>query len=160
MEKQETIFRQKSIDRINSPEQLDNYLKVTSPSIWLILVGIIVILLGAIVWSTFGELKTYVDTACIVENGNAHCYIQEEKDTLIKVGMTVEIPKEDYNFEIATMDNEGVVIPNTYNYLQHLLGVTENDYVFGVHGICKLNDGFYSGRIVAESISPLEFIFN
>ena len=27
MEKQETIFRQKSVDRVSSPEQLDNYLK-------------------------------------------------------------------------------------------------------------------------------------
>ena len=69
MEKQESIFRQKSVERVSSPEQLDDYLKVTSPSVWLVLVGIIILLVGTIAWGAFGKLKTYAVTGCYVEDG-------------------------------------------------------------------------------------------
>ena len=36
-----TLFRKKSLDRITSPEQLDEYLHVTSPSVWILLAAAI-----------------------------------------------------------------------------------------------------------------------
>ena len=47
MEKQ--IFRQKNIDRISSPEELNDYLKVSDPGIWIILCAVIILLAGLIV---------------------------------------------------------------------------------------------------------------
>ena len=35
------IFRKKAVDRVNSPEQLNDYIRVTSPSIWMVLAGVI-----------------------------------------------------------------------------------------------------------------------
>ena len=40
------IFRKKSLDRISSPEALDDYLRVTTPAIWLILTAVIMLLAG------------------------------------------------------------------------------------------------------------------
>ena len=40
------IFREKSLDRISSPEQLDDYIKVASPGVWMLLVACIVFLAG------------------------------------------------------------------------------------------------------------------
>ena len=51
-----TIFRQKSIDRISSPEQLHDYIKVSSPSAWFVLTAIIVLLVGVLVWGIFGTI--------------------------------------------------------------------------------------------------------
>lgn len=33
------IFRKKSLDRISSPEQLNDYIRVANPGIWMILGG-------------------------------------------------------------------------------------------------------------------------
>ena len=52
-----SIFRQKSIDRVSSPEQLNDYSRVTSPSVWLVLLAIILLLLGLLAWSVFGTVK-------------------------------------------------------------------------------------------------------
>ena len=53
----ESIFRQKSLDRISSPEELDNYMKVTRPSLWLTL-GVIVLLLAALIlWSVTARIE-------------------------------------------------------------------------------------------------------
>ena len=40
----ERIYRQKRLDRISSPEALGDYLRVTSPAVWLILTAIILLL--------------------------------------------------------------------------------------------------------------------
>lgn len=43
-----SIFRQKSIDKISSPEKLDDYIKVTKPSVWITLIAIVLLLAGAV----------------------------------------------------------------------------------------------------------------
>ncbi len=53
------IFRQKSIDKVSSPEKLDDYIRVTTPSVWIALAAIVVLLIGVIVWGCFGELTVH-----------------------------------------------------------------------------------------------------
>ncbi len=53
---EKSVFRKKSIDRVSSPEQLNDYIRVSSPSIWVLLAAIIVLLIGVIVWSVFGTV--------------------------------------------------------------------------------------------------------
>ena len=53
------IFRQKSIDKVSSPEKLDEYIKVTTPGVWLALAAMIILLTGAIIWGTMGELTVH-----------------------------------------------------------------------------------------------------
>lgn len=53
-----SIFRQKSLDRISSPEEIDNYIRVTRPSLWLAL-GVIILLLAALIlWSVTARIET------------------------------------------------------------------------------------------------------
>ena len=53
----ESVFRKKSVDRVNSPEQLNSYIHVTGPSVWLILAGVAVLLIGFLIFA----LMTKVD---------------------------------------------------------------------------------------------------
>ena len=52
-----SIFRQKSLDRVSSPEQLNDYIRVTTPSVWLVLAAIILLLVGMLAWSVFGTVQ-------------------------------------------------------------------------------------------------------
>ena len=54
---EKSIFRSKSIDRVSSPEQLDDYIKVTTPSVWLILIATAVLIAGAVIWGIFGTIQ-------------------------------------------------------------------------------------------------------
>lgn len=45
-------------ERIKSPEQLDNYIRVTSPGAWLILSSIIIVISGFVFWIFTGEIET------------------------------------------------------------------------------------------------------
>ncbi len=51
------LFRKKSLDRISSPEALNDYIRVTSPSVWLILIATVILLLGMLAWGVFGTVE-------------------------------------------------------------------------------------------------------
>ena len=54
-----SIFRQKSLDKVSSPEKLDDYIRVTTPSVWVTLLAIVLLLVGAIIWGIFGEIEVH-----------------------------------------------------------------------------------------------------
>ncbi len=51
------IFRRKSVDQIHSAEQLNDYIHVTSPSVWLVLLAIVLLLIGILAWSILGTVE-------------------------------------------------------------------------------------------------------
>lgn len=60
-----SIFRKKSLERISSPEQLDEYIRVITPSVWVVLVALAILLIGFLAWSIFGTMEVHD------ESGNA-----------------------------------------------------------------------------------------
>ncbi len=52
----EPVFRKKSIDRISSPEQLNDYIRVSTPGVWIVLVAILLVMGGLIFWGIFGRV--------------------------------------------------------------------------------------------------------
>ena len=51
------IFREKSMDRVTGPESLNDYIRVTSPSVWIALLALVVLLVGLLAWSIFGRIE-------------------------------------------------------------------------------------------------------
>ncbi len=54
------LFREKNVKRVSSPEQLNDYMRVTSPGIWAIIIAVIMLLAGAVIWGVTGTV-TIVD---------------------------------------------------------------------------------------------------
>ena len=54
---EKSIFRDKSLERISAPEQLNDYIKVTKPSVWVVLIATILLIAGALVWAIFGKIE-------------------------------------------------------------------------------------------------------
>ncbi len=55
----DTIFRQKSIERVSGPEELNDYIRVTTPSVWIVLIAIVTLLAGILMWSIFGRVEVH-----------------------------------------------------------------------------------------------------
>lgn len=58
----ESLFRKKSIERISSPEEIDEYMRVTTPSMWLVLGAVVLLLLAIFVWSITGRIEDTIET--------------------------------------------------------------------------------------------------
>jgi hypothetical protein len=55
------IFRKAALDRLASPDQLDQLMQLTSPRAWIALLGLGLLLFVALLWSLFGTLSTTVE---------------------------------------------------------------------------------------------------
>ena len=65
-----TIFRKVSLERLSSPEQLDQLMQVTDPRGWLILSSFTAILVTAVTWGVFGSLpQTVAGMGMLVKSG-------------------------------------------------------------------------------------------
>ena len=69
------IFREKSLNKMKSPENLDDYIKVTNFNLWMLLGAIIILICGFLIWSTFGNiyLKTKVSASVIDKKITCQC---------------------------------------------------------------------------------------
>jgi len=56
MSERKGIFRESNLERISSPEKLNEYIRVSRPSTWIILCAIIVMVAAAIFWSVTAEI--------------------------------------------------------------------------------------------------------
>ncbi len=138
---QKEIYRKKSLDKIKSPEVLDDYIQVTNPGVWLLLISVIVLLAGACIWGIFGKIDSTVPATVYVENGKTVCYIAEEDISSVQSGLTVKF--SDYTATISTIEKS-----------------EEKGYVCSLSCESSPTDGFYEGKAVIKSYSPLSFILN
>lgn len=49
-------FRKESLERINSPEELRDYIRVATPSVWLVLLASAFLLAGMLAWAALGTV--------------------------------------------------------------------------------------------------------
>ncbi|MGE0449920.1 MAG: NHLP bacteriocin system secretion protein [Vicinamibacterales bacterium] len=54
------LFRKAALDKLASPEQLDQLMRVTSPRAWLALVGLAAVAVAVIVWAIVGTIPTRI----------------------------------------------------------------------------------------------------
>lgn len=157
-DQQNTIFREKSVDRVSSPEQLDKYIKTTNPSVWIIFVAVIVFLAGVIVWGVFGNLKTYSKAGFAVSGGKVYAYIKESDYD--KLGDQSYMEFNGKKVEITSVEGPMQVSSDTDAYIIHAADITVNDWYYIIYGNVKTDAGHYKGKIVFELISPIKFVIN
>ena len=64
------IYRKVALDRLSSPEALDQLITVTNPKGWLALIGLGAILLTIVIWGFFGNISTQITgTGLITTSG-------------------------------------------------------------------------------------------
>lgn len=95
------LFRQKSLDHISSPEELHDYMRVTNPRLWAVLIAIVLLLGGFLVYAATTRMESTETVTFRVSEGYIyHGSIPENRMDVIKVGMPVRIAGE-----TGTIDN-------------------------------------------------------
>ncbi|MCD7956386.1 MAG: hypothetical protein LUG93_11685 [Lachnospiraceae bacterium] len=153
-----TIFRKKSMERVSSPEQLNDYLRVANPGIWSVLVAIILLLAGTCIWGIFGKMESSFTAAAVAEGGSVTIYIKTEESA--EEGMTVRIGEKEYT--LASLSAEPVAVTEEFSeYTLYVGGLQVGEWVYEAQlEDEELADGVYSAEVVTESIAPMSFVVN
>ena len=134
-DQEQSVFRKKTLDRISSPDQLTDYLRVTNPGIWAVLAAVLLLLGGIFAWAAVGTLETTADAAVIVNGHTAQ--IVANGAAPIEAGMTLRVLGKEYVIASAESDEYG-----------RTTGTAE----------VELPDGTYEGIVVTDSTRPLDFL--
>ncbi len=153
------VFREKSMERVSSPEQLNDYIKVSNPAVWMVISSVIILLIGVCVWGVLGKLNTVIKTGGVCRNGVACCYVKEADVSKIKADSTVSVDGNDYT--VASMSKSPVKAgENVDPYILHLGNIGDNDWVYEVFFNAPLKNDKYEMNITVDSVSPMSFILN
>ncbi len=94
---QNQLFRKVSLERLSSPEQLDQLMTLTNPRGWLGLLGVFALLGALVLWSFFGLVTTKIDASGVIIEGNgpatwqAVLYLPFHQSKQVVTGMPVQI---------------------------------------------------------------------
>ena len=81
-----TIFNKKATDKLRNPDDLDKYVRVTNPSVWVALAACVVLIAGLLAWGLFGAVTTSVTVTGTVVDGTALCFASAEEVAQISKG--------------------------------------------------------------------------
>lgn len=134
-EKRNTLFRKEALDRISSPEQLNDYLHVTSPGIWVVLMAVILLMAGVLVWSSVGTLETKSPAKIIVKDHVAKVVVMDK--SRLEKGMIIREASQEFYIASVAEDEYG-----------RQMGVAE----------VSLPNGKYDAIVVTEQTRPMDFL--
>ena len=137
----ETVFREKSIERLSSPDRLNDYVKLADPGVWFILAAIVMILTGACIFGVFGHLDSTVPGVGIVNNGKMVCLVKKEYAASLR------------------SDKPVTVGDTTDGYALYLGNMQPGEWVYEIDVGGDFADGNYEADLVTDEISPLSFLF-
>ena len=66
---EKSIFREKSLDHLTSPDQLTDYLHVTRPSVWVVLIAVIIMFAALVCWANLTAVETFAAGIAAVNKG-------------------------------------------------------------------------------------------
>lgn len=155
----EQLFRKKSMERVSSPEELDAYIRVANPAIWVVLAAIVVLLAGVCVWGVLGHLDTTLTAAAVCDGETTIVYVKEENIAAMEQGMSVKIGEE--SWVVTHIAVQPVAVDESFSeYTLHVGGLQLGEWVYALQTDAKLAEGVYSAKIVVESVSPMSFVMN
>lgn len=136
-QEKQNLFREKVLEKISTPEQLSGYLRVTNPSVWIVLAAILLLLIGLFIWAVNATIETTVSTRVSFSDGIGIVEISALGGSAIGKGDTIRIGNRSLTIDTINVDKYGRV----------------SAYVFS-----DMPDGTYNATIVIASDRPLDFL--
>lgn len=139
------LFRKKSVDKVSSPDRLNDYIKVARPGLWLLLVGVIALLAGAIVWACACKIPSRVSATFAVNNKVATATLSQTDFAKVQIQDKVTFIQTNSETQEKTYTEATVSSKEKESWK-----VTVN---------IDFADGNYDGEI-AVNFTPITFLIN
>lgn len=136
--KENQLFRKKSLEEVSSPERLQEYMRVTSPSVWMILGAVILLLVGLIVCSIVGKIEDKISVRLQAENGISSIVVSAKRAEEVQTGMQIRVQDSLYSVKEVDTQADGSAL---------------------VYADVTLPDGTYEAEIILETITPIQFLW-
>lgn len=161
----QSIFREKSMKHISSPEQLHDYMRVTSPRLWMLLGAIAALLIGFIVYASTATMENVIPVTVEVASveipedqrkpGGEDSYtwitgrLPASAKEQVELGMTVRLGSIEGKISWMAVQKDEAVSSDDMLFFD----VVTNEKV-------PLPDGEYDAELVLETTTPISFLWS
>ncbi len=83
------FFRKAALEKLSTPEKLDQLITITSPRAWIALFTIAITIGTAITWGVFGRVKTKINTTGILLGGEVYDIVSTSQGQLIDLKVAI-----------------------------------------------------------------------
>lgn len=143
----------------NKFSHLGEYIKVASPSGWIIFIAALILLLGLIVWSIFGEVDSRIGTVIIADGNSIRCFVKAEDVDEIVTGQKVTY--SDGTLTIAEIGTTPIIVDEQLSeYVRFVGEITPGEYIYPIYLTGSLMEGVYDGDITVKTMTPISLINN
>ena len=137
---EQSLFRKESLKRVSSPEQLSEYLHVTSPTSWVVFGVAVLLIVSLLIWSSVTAVESYAAGNAEVQDGVLTLTFDDAKKAEnIEVGMNVRVGDTMMPVMSIGQDSDG-----------NVFAVADTN----------LPDGTYEARVGYKSTQIIELFFN
>ena len=111
------FFRKSALEKLSTPEKLDQLIKVTSPKAWITLSVVFAALATGIGWAVLGRVSTKLNVTGVVLGGEVHEVVATSQGQLVKLQVRIG-DKVAEGTIIATVQQ-----PDLYQQIEHAKAV-------------------------------------
>ncbi|MDD3363799.1 MAG: biotin/lipoyl-binding protein, partial [Syntrophomonas sp.] len=158
-----SLFRKSSLERISSPERLNEYIKITNPGIWSILLACITLLIAVGFWGFYGNIPDSVRadgvifpqggvTAVIPSNGGRISDMRVKVGDFVEAGQIIAVIPQD---NIISQLNE---LRGTVNPDEKQISALRSEYESRSLIVSPVSGIVLSAKSVNETVSSTEAI--
>lgn len=84
-----SFFRKSALEKLSTPEKLDQLIKVTGTKAWIALITVALALFTGVVWSFAGTVKTKLDVIGVVLGGEVHEVVATSQGQLVELKVSI-----------------------------------------------------------------------
>lgn len=150
--------------KLSSPDQLNNYIRVTSPGTWIVLAAILVLLAGLFFWLFTGQLEVSTHTQIFTNGSNSYAFLPREQLHGIKPGLPARIENSRISGTVTQISTK----PSHFTDIVELIG-DDNAAQMGIDyplltlfmvslDIPNAPQGVSQAAIIFDTVKPLSFL--
>lgn len=156
------IFNKRATEKLRSPDDLDKFVRVTNPSVWIALVACIALLVGLLSWGLFGAVTTSVSATSVSIDEDIICFLNADNAAKVHTGDTASV--SGHRMEVKSISKTPLSREEAHNVLQNdylVSTLVEGDWAYLV--IFSGDNDFDPGvplatNITVERVSPISLI--
>ena len=161
--KEKKLYREVSLQKLSSAEQLNDYIKVASPGVWMIIVAIIIFIAGAIIYMGMTSIETKVEACVEVSDDQMLAYVSGDFLELIQADTVLTV--DDDSFNIISIDDAKKIENHEKEnkFIRHMLTIRDDADIYAIAIDFKegqLENGYYVGEFPIETVKLSELIFD
>ena len=155
------LYRKKSLERLSSPDQLNDYIKVTNPAVWLVLAAVTLALAMFVVWAVLGTVTVSTNCIIIAKDGRSEIYLPSSDANRLKEGINVELVGSKIGTITSVPDRPTQITSSFDSNAKSIGGMSTGDFYY----VCTTDasfdtDGIYQVQVVFDEISPIAYLLN